>query len=72
MKTYRTFGPLGLIVLKAGETHKEVARRAIDLMRNAGLNILGIIINNQKGVLPFYYDHKYYGYDYYSTSEKVR
>jgi len=61
-----------LIVLKAGETHKEVARRAIDLMRNAGLNILGVIINNQKGVLPYYYDHKYYGYDYYSAAERAK
>ena len=61
-----------LIVLKAGETHKEVARRAVELMRNAGLNILGAILNNQKGVLPFYYDHNYYGYSLYHSQESVR
>ena len=61
-----------LMVVKAGETHKEVARRAVDLMRNAGFNILGVIINNQKGVLPYYYDHKYYGYQYYSSEDKMR
>ncbi len=61
-----------LVVIKAGETHKEVARRAVDLMRNAGLNILGVIINNQKGVLPYYYDHKYYGYSYYNLEEKAK
>jgi capsular exopolysaccharide synthesis family protein len=61
-----------LMVVKAGETHKEVARRAVDLMRNAGFNILGVIINNQKGVLPYYYDHKYYGYQYYTIEEKVK
>lgn len=61
-----------LMVVKAGETHKEVVRRAVDLMRNAGLNILGVIVNNQKGVLPYYYDHKYYGYKYYSNEERVK
>lgn len=61
-----------LLVLKAGETHKAVVQRAVDLIRNAGLNILGVIINNQKAVLPYYYDHKYYGYSYYNTEEKVK
>lgn len=54
-----------IMVIKAGETHKEVVRRAVTLMQNAGLNILGTIINNQKGVLPYYYDHNYYGYSNY-------
>ena len=60
-----------LFVVKAGQTHKDVVRRATDLMRNSGLNILGVIINNQKGVLPYYYDYKYYGYDYYSKEKAV-
>ncbi len=55
-----------LVVLKAGQTHKDVVRRAVELMRNAGLNLLGTVINNQKGVLPYYYDYRYYGYNYYS------
>ncbi|MFQ5633415.1 MAG: CpsD/CapB family tyrosine-protein kinase [bacterium] len=55
-----------LVVIKAGQTHKDVVRRAVELMRNSGLNLLGTIINNQKGVLPYYYDYKYYGYDYYT------
>lgn len=59
-----------LVVIKAGQTNKDVVRRAVDLMRNSGLSILGVIMNNQKGVLPYYYDYKYYGYDYY-TREKV-
>ncbi len=59
-----------LVVIKAGQTPKEVVRRAVDLMRNTGLNILGVIINNMKGVLPYYYDYKYYGYSYYSREIK--
>jgi tyrosine-protein kinase Etk/Wzc len=57
-----------LMVVKAGQTHKDVVRRAVELMRNSGLNILGTIINNQKGVLPYYYEYKYYGYDYYTRN----
>lgn len=53
-----------IMVLKAGETKKQIVNRAVELMRNSGLNILGVIVNNMKGVLPYYYDHKYYRYDY--------
>lgn len=60
-----------LVVIKAGQTHKDVVRRAVELMRNTGLNILGTIINNQKGVLPYYYDYKYYGYDYYTRERDL-
>ncbi|MGH7595174.1 MAG: CpsD/CapB family tyrosine-protein kinase [bacterium] len=59
-----------LMVVKAGETHKEVVKRAADMMRNAGFNILGVIVNNQKSVLPYYYDQSYYGYKYYVRDEK--
>lgn len=61
-----------LMVVKAGETHKEVVKRAVDMMRNAGFNILGVIINNQKSVLPYYYDQSYYGYKYYVRDDKKK
>jgi capsular exopolysaccharide synthesis family protein len=61
-----------LMVIKAGETHKEVARRAVDMMRNAGFNILGVILNNQKAVLPYYYDYSYYGYKYYVKDKEKK
>jgi capsular exopolysaccharide synthesis family protein len=61
-----------LMVVKAGETHKEVVKRAVDMMRNAGFNILGAIVNNQKSVLPYYYDQSYYGYKYYVREDKKR
>ncbi|MDZ7289553.1 MAG: CpsD/CapB family tyrosine-protein kinase [candidate division KSB1 bacterium] len=59
-----------LMVIKAGVTHKEVVKRAVDMMRNAGFNILGTVINNQKSVLPYYFDYTYYGYKYYVHEEK--
>jgi capsular exopolysaccharide synthesis family protein len=59
-----------LMVVKAGETNQEVVKRAVDMMRNAGFNILGVIINNQKAVLPYYFDQSYYGYKYYVRDEK--
>ena len=61
-----------LMVIKAGETHKEVVKRAADMMRNAGFNILGVIINNQKAVLPYYFDQSYYGYKYYVNDKKKK
>lgn len=61
-----------LMVVKAGETHKEVVKRAADMMRNAGFNILGVIINNQKAVLPYYFDQSYYGYKYYVRDKKKK
>jgi capsular exopolysaccharide synthesis family protein len=61
-----------LMVIKAGETHKQVVKRAVHMMRDAGFNILGIIINNQKAVLPYYYDQSYYGYKYYTNDEKQK
>ncbi|MDQ7051594.1 MAG: CpsD/CapB family tyrosine-protein kinase [candidate division KSB1 bacterium] len=60
-----------LMVVKAGQTPKEVVRRAVELMRNTGVNILGVIVNNMKEVLPYYYDYKYYGYDYYAKNIKA-
>jgi len=59
-----------IMVIKAGQTPREVVRRATELMRSSGLNILGAIVNNQKGVLPYFYDHSYYGYKYYSKNNK--
>lgn len=60
-----------IVVVKAGHTHREVVRRAVDLMRNSGMNILGVIINNVKEVLPYYYDYRYYGYKYYTKDLKT-
>lgn len=56
-----------LLVLKAGATQREVAKRACELLSAANLNVVGIIMNNMKESLPYYYDYKYYGYEYGSA-----
>lgn len=57
-----------LVVVRAGKTPREMVKRATDLMRNAGMNILGIIVNNVEKVLPYYYDYRS---DYYQYSKYV-
>ena len=58
-----------LYVVMAGQTPKDVSKRGVELLRNAGANILGVVANNLGEVLPYYYDQKYYGYE---GSKKVR
>jgi capsular exopolysaccharide synthesis family protein len=54
-----------LMVLRAGSTPKEVAKRAINLLQNSKINVLGVVLNNIEDVLPYYYSSKYYSYKYY-------
>jgi capsular exopolysaccharide synthesis family protein len=53
-----------LVVIKAGVTPREVTSRAINLLNNSGINLLGSILNDYENVLPYYYKDKYYGYSY--------
>lgn len=54
----------GLIyMVMAGRTSREVSKRGIAILENAGANILGVVANNLGDVLPYYYSHKYYGYE---------
>lgn len=53
-----------LLVIKAGKTQREVAKYAADLLRGAGGQIVGVILNDLGHTLPYYY-HPYY-YKYYS------
>ncbi|MFH1893213.1 MAG: CpsD/CapB family tyrosine-protein kinase [Candidatus Zixiibacteriota bacterium] len=55
-----------LMVVKAGETPKEVCKRACDLVLEAGANLLGVALNNVKEALPYYFNYRYYGYHYAS------
>ncbi len=50
------------MVLKAGETKKNVVKRAINSLADNSEKILGTIINNMKNVLPYSYDYSYYNY----------
>ena len=58
-----------LVVVRAGRTPREMVKRATDLMRDAGISILGIILNNAEKVLPYYYDYRS---DYYEYSKKFK
>lgn len=55
-----------LFLIKAGKTQKPVIKRAIQLLQEANIKILGVIVNNMHHVLPYYYDYKYYRYEYYN------
>jgi len=52
-----------LYLVMAGQTHRDVSQRGVEILRSAGANILGAVANNLAEVLPYYYDKKYYGYD---------
>jgi tyrosine-protein kinase Etk/Wzc len=51
-----------LYLVMAGQTHRDVARRGVEILGSAGATILGVVANNLGEVLPYYYDRKYYGY----------
>lgn len=53
-----------LMVVRAGNTQREVATRAAEIIRQSQLNLLGIVVNNIEEALPYYYNQKYYGYSY--------
>lgn len=53
-----------LYLVKAGETPRDVAKRGLDLVKTSTTHKPGIIVNNLKEVLPYYYKPKYYKYDY--------
>jgi Mrp family chromosome partitioning ATPase len=57
-----------LMVIKAGETPKEVCKRACNLAVEAGSNLLGVALNNVREALPYYFNYRYYGYQYASKN----
>jgi len=54
-----------LFIIKAGKTQKPVIERAVQLLKDARIEIFGVIVNNIKHVLPYYYDYSFYKYSYY-------
>ena len=61
-----------LLVVKAGKTPRELVKRAAELMKDAGIQIFGIVINNVKDVLPYYYNYRYDYYQDHSNVEKEK
>ena len=59
-----------LYLVMAGQTPRELSKRGIQILKDAGANILGAVANNLSEVLPYYYDQKYYGYE--GTRKKRR
>ncbi len=53
-----------ILVVKAGTTQREVAKRAALLLQNDKTRLLGVVINNLSNALPYYYNESYYGYEY--------
>lgn len=53
-----------LLVVKAGSTAREVVARATDILQSNSSTLLGVVLNNVKGSLPYYYNHSHYHYDY--------
>jgi Mrp family chromosome partitioning ATPase len=61
-----------VFVMRAGETKREVAERAIEQLRSADAPIAGGVLNNvdfQKDRY-YYYSHYYSHSDYYSSEPK--
>lgn len=51
-------------LIKAGETPRDVVKRGLDLVKTSTQHSPGIIVNNLKEVLPYYYKSNYYKYEY--------
>jgi len=51
-----------LFVVMAGKTPREVVARGREILRDVNAPLAGVVLNNSKGVLPYYYSYKYYGY----------
>lgn len=60
-----------LFVIKTGKTQKPVIRRALQLLEDARIKTLGVILNNMEHALPYYYEYHFYKYEYYSKPKAV-
>jgi Mrp family chromosome partitioning ATPase len=57
------------LVVKSGETHREIVERTLEILRKGNCNLLGMILNNITGALPYHYETKYYDYYYHKQTE---
>ena len=58
-----------VLVVKGGETPRELAQRAGAYARDVGANLIGVVLNNLdlRGGDDYYY--RYYHYNYYGSDE---
>ncbi|MBN1543361.1 CpsD/CapB family tyrosine-protein kinase [candidate division KSB1 bacterium] len=57
-----------IMVVKAGKTPRTVIKRAIQLLSESGCQMIGVVLNDTQKVLPYYYQHSYYRYEYSTTT----
>jgi len=53
-----------LIVLKAGSTPRHLVERGVELQKQFTGNVRGLLMNNVEELMPYYYNHRYFGYRY--------
>jgi len=53
-----------ILVVKAGSTPREVVQRAVEIMKNNSARVLGVVLNNARGTMPYYYNYSHYNYQY--------
>jgi capsular exopolysaccharide synthesis family protein len=51
-----------LVIAMAGKTALTMVRRFMQIMAPVSGKMAGVVLNNAAGGLPYYYDHRYYGY----------
>ncbi len=59
-----------IITIHGGRTHRDVCKRAIEVVQNVGGHILGVILNNVNIYRASYYDYYYYSYYRYAYGYK--
>jgi capsular exopolysaccharide synthesis family protein len=59
-----------ILAVHGGRTHREVVKRAIDVLQNVGGRILGVLLNNVNIFRASYYDYYYYSYYRYAYGYK--
>jgi tyrosine-protein kinase Etk/Wzc len=53
-----------VVVIRAGETHRDAARATVKQLRAVGARVLGAVLNDPDAKVPTYEGH-YYAYSYY-------
>lgn len=51
-----------IFVVMAGVTQRDVVKRAVDILKDSRIEIVGTLVNNASQVLPYYYSYDYYDY----------
>lgn len=61
-----------ILVVKGGDTPREIAKRAESYAVDVGANVIGVVLNNLDVQSGNYYYYRYYRYDYYGYRDDTR